>query len=203
MSEDMSKTGSTEDYHLSKATIVHITIAESLKGNFAVTSANPILPRTQITVGPTPYESFFEIHFLSIHLEMSSAPAVAVVGYSGYIGKQVMPYAFDALKEKRIKELRILSRKFDPDALKPLVAKGATTQNASYNSVPSLTQALSGIDVVISTVFESELMRYDGFAGGRLETEQGRPSRGNGWSRRQSIHPVGIWNEPLYLELQR
>lgn len=90
---------------------------------------------------------------------MSSAPAVAVIGYSGYIGKQVMPYAFEALEKKRIKELRILSRKFDPDALKPLVAKGATTQNASYNSLSSLTQALSGIDVVISNAYlEVKLM---------------------------------------------
>jgi len=81
---------------------------------------------------------------------MSSAPAVAVIGYNGYIGKIVMPVAYEALANKRIKELRILSRKFDENALKGLIAKGATTQNASYNNLASLTQALSGIDVVIS-----------------------------------------------------
>jgi uncharacterized protein YbjT (DUF2867 family) len=81
-----------------------------------------------------------------------SAPAVAVIGANGYIGKQVMPIAFEALKQKRIKELRILSRKFDENAIKEVIAKGATTQNASYNNLASLTQALAGIDVVISIV---------------------------------------------------
>ena len=81
----------------------------------------------------------------------SSAPAVAVIGANGYVGKMVMPYLFEALQQKRIKELRILSRKFDENALKGLIAKGATTQNASYHNIPSLTQALAGIDVVIST----------------------------------------------------
>jgi putative NADH-flavin reductase len=82
---------------------------------------------------------------------MSSAPAVAVIGANGYIGKIVMPIAFEALEQKRIKELRILSRKFDANALKGLIAKGATTQNASYNNLASLTQALAGIDIVISS----------------------------------------------------
>jgi NmrA-like family len=82
---------------------------------------------------------------------MSSPPAVAIIGINGYIGKMVTPIAFEALKQKRIKELRILSRKFDPEQLKGLVAEGATTQNASYNNVESLTKALTGIDVVIST----------------------------------------------------
>jgi len=80
----------------------------------------------------------------------SSAPAVAVVGANGYVGKMVMPIAFEALKKKRIRELRILSRKFDENALKGLVAKGATTQNASYNNIEQLTQALAGIDVIVS-----------------------------------------------------
>ena len=80
----------------------------------------------------------------------TTAPAVAVIGYKGYIGGIVMPFAFAALQQKRIKELRILSRKFDANALKGLIAQGATTQNASYNSLASLTQALSGIDVLIS-----------------------------------------------------
>jgi hypothetical protein len=83
-------------------------------------------------------------------MSSSTAPAVAVIGYNGYIGNIVMPIAFEALQQKRIKELRILSRKFDANALKGLIAQGATTQNASYNSLASLTQALSGIDVVIS-----------------------------------------------------
>jgi uncharacterized protein YbjT (DUF2867 family) len=82
----------------------------------------------------------------------SSAPAVAVIGINGFIGKIVMPFAFEALKQKRFKELRILSRKFDENALNGLIAKGATTQNASYNNLASLTQALAGIDIVISIV---------------------------------------------------
>ena len=77
-------------------------------------------------------------------------PAVAVVGANGYIGKMVMPIAYEALKQKQIKELRLLSRKFDPEQLKDIVARGATTQNASYNNLAALTQALTGIDVVIS-----------------------------------------------------
>jgi hypothetical protein len=81
---------------------------------------------------------------------MSSAPAVAVIGVNGFIGKIVMPKAFEALQQKRIKELRILSRKFDENQLKEFIAKGATTQNASYHNLASLTQALRGIDVVIS-----------------------------------------------------
>jgi uncharacterized protein YbjT (DUF2867 family) len=83
----------------------------------------------------------------------SQAPAVAVVGANGYIGQIVMPAAFEALEQKRIKELRILSRKFDADSLKGIIARGATTQNASYNNIASLTQALTGIDVVISILF--------------------------------------------------
>jgi len=98
---------------------------------------------------------------------MSSAPSVAVIGYNGYIGKQVMPVAFEALANKRIRELRILSRKFDANALNGLIAKGATTQNASYNSLTSLTQALSGIDIVISIAYPNwiKLFRYDGISG--------------------------------------
>jgi hypothetical protein len=87
---------------------------------------------------------------ISIVKMSSSAPAVAVVGANGYVGKMVMPIAFEALEKKRIRELRILSRKFDENALKGLVAKGATTQNASYNNIEQLTQALAGIDVIIS-----------------------------------------------------
>lgn len=49
-----------------------------------------------------------------------SAPAIAVVGANGYIGKKVMPIAFEALKQKRFKELRILSRKFDGKKIKML-----------------------------------------------------------------------------------
>src|SRR5262245_45011968 len=102
---------------------------------------------------------------------MSSAPAVAIIGINGYIGKMVTPIAFEALEQKRIKELRILSRKFDPNALKGLIARGATTQNASYNSLESLTRALTGIDIVISTAHFSfprdadSHCRHDGIAG--------------------------------------
>jgi hypothetical protein len=77
----------------------------------------------------------------------------------------VMPIAFQALKEKRIRELRILSRKFDPDALNGIIAAGATTQNASYNSIASLTQALAGIDVVISTLPTPPFFAFVPFAG--------------------------------------
>jgi putative NADH-flavin reductase len=81
----------------------------------------------------------------------STPPAIAVIGFNGLIGKIVMPIAYEALEKKRIRELRVLSRKFDANQLKGIIAKGATTQNASYNSLASLTQALAGIDVVIST----------------------------------------------------
>jgi hypothetical protein len=94
----------------------------------------------------------------------SSGPAVAVIGYRGFIGQMVMPIAFQALKEKRIRELRILSRKFDPDALNGIIAAGATTQNASYNSIASLTQALAGIDVVISILPTAPFLTFVRFA---------------------------------------
>jgi len=104
----------------------------------------------------------------------ATAPAVAVIGHKGYIGSMVLPIAFEALQQKRIKELRILSRKFDANALKGLIAQGATTQNASYNNLASLTQALTGIDVLISTHIVWGAVvdgRYDGLAGRRLEGE--------------------------------
>jgi glutamyl-tRNA reductase len=91
-------------------------------------------------------------------LQMLSAPAVAVIGINGYMGKIITPIAFEALQQKRIKELRILSRKFDENDLKGLIAKGATTQNASYNNLASLTQALAGIDVVISSPLQNILI---------------------------------------------
>lgn len=112
----------------------------------------------------------------------SQAPAVAVIGANGYIGKMVMPIAYEALKQKRIKELRLLSRKFDPEQLKEIVAQGATTQNASYNNIAALTQALTGIDVIVSKSSWRRLrflrtfwliLRHDGSPGQGLEGEQG------------------------------
>ena len=107
----------------------------------------------------------------------SSAPAIAVIGSNGYIGQMVMPCLFEALEQNRIKELRILSRKFDENALKGLIAKGATTQNASYHNIASLTQALAGIDVVISiSLFFQPVStrangRHDGIPGRRFRQE--------------------------------
>ena len=79
----------------------------------------------------------------------SSAPVVPVIGANGYVAKMFIPIAFEALEQKCIKELRFPSRKFDENGLKGLIAKGATTQNCSYNNVKSLTQAPVGIDIVI------------------------------------------------------
>jgi hypothetical protein len=105
----------------------------------------PTVLRLQIVASPNLYFNPL------LDIMSTSAPAVAVIGINGFIGKIVMPFAFEALQQKRIKELRILSRKFDENALNGLIAKGATTQNASYNNLASLTQALAGIDIVIST----------------------------------------------------
>ena len=63
----------------------------------------------------------------------------------------VMPIAFETLQQKRIKELRILSRKFEENAIKKFIAKGDTTQQALYHNIVSLARTLAGIDGVIST----------------------------------------------------
>lgn len=82
---------------------------------------------------------------------MAKAPSIAIVGATGYIGKIVMPFLYEALEQKRIKELRILTRKASPTVEQAAKAKGATVHEVQYNKADTLVKALSGVDVMIST----------------------------------------------------
>lgn len=85
-------------------------------------------------------------------MSSADAPVIAIVGANGYIGKLVVPELFDALKEKRIKELRILTRKASPSLQSTAAENGATVHEVVYSDSASLQKALSGVNVLVSMV---------------------------------------------------
>jgi uncharacterized protein YbjT (DUF2867 family) len=103
----------------------------------------------------------------------SEAPVIAIVGATGYIGKLVTPELYNALKEKRIKELRILTRKVSPALEKTALEHGATAHEVVYSDSSSLQKALSGVDVLISISYllVDVDRRYDGSSGVGLGTK--------------------------------
>src|SRR5579859_3828301 len=84
-------------------------------------------------------------------MSSAKAPVIAIVGANGYIGKLVTPELYTALKEKRIKELRILTRKASPVLQKNASEHGAMVHEVVYSDSSSLQKALTGVDVLIST----------------------------------------------------
>jgi uncharacterized protein YbjT (DUF2867 family) len=82
---------------------------------------------------------------------MSKSPSIAVIGANGYIGKLVVPYLYDALKQNRISELRILTRSVNAADEKAANTKGASMKQVTYSQPDTLLKALTGVDVVIST----------------------------------------------------
>jgi uncharacterized protein YbjT (DUF2867 family) len=82
---------------------------------------------------------------------MSKSPVVAVIGANGYIGRLVVPTLYEALNDKRISELRILSRKVSADDEKTASANGAAMHQITYSDPETLVKALTGVDVLIST----------------------------------------------------
>jgi uncharacterized protein YbjT (DUF2867 family) len=79
-----------------------------------------------------------------------AAPVVAIVGATGYVGKLVIPWLLDAVEKGRIKEVRVLSRR-------PGQVKGAKTYVVNYDDEKSLDEALSGANVLLSTLRQAPL----------------------------------------------
>lgn len=86
-------------------------------------------------------------------MSSAKAPVIAIVGVNGYIGKLVTPELYNALKEKRIKELRILTREASTALQKAASEHGATVHEVVYSDSSSLAKALAGVDVLISILF--------------------------------------------------
>jgi uncharacterized protein YbjT (DUF2867 family) len=86
-------------------------------------------------------------------MSSAKAPVIAIVGVNGYIGKLVTPELYNALKEKRIKELRILTREASTALQKAASEHGATVHEVVYSDSGSLAKALAGVDVLISILF--------------------------------------------------
>jgi NmrA-like family len=81
---------------------------------------------------------------------MSKCPSIAVIGANGYIGKLVVPYLYDALKNNRLRELRILTRSVNAADENFAKAKGGSVHQVTYSQPETLVEALTGVDVVIS-----------------------------------------------------
>lgn len=63
-----------------------------------------------------------------------SSPVVAVIGSTGYVGKCLMPDFLDACKERKLKELRVLTsqKKINEELVQSYVKAGAkVTENTT------------------------------------------------------------------------
>jgi putative NADH-flavin reductase len=81
---------------------------------------------------------------------MSKSPSIAVICANGYIGKLVVLYLYDAIKESRNSDLRILTRSNAAEE-KAANTKGTSMQQVTYSQPDTPVKVLSGVDVVIST----------------------------------------------------
>ena|SRR5579862_2773703 len=102
----------------------------------------------------------------------AKAPSIAVVGANGYVGKLVVPCLSEALKQKRIKELKFLTRKSSPALEKAASENGASVCEVDYSNTDSIVKAVTGVDVLISRLLRFAVdCRHDGISGFRLGTE--------------------------------
>ncbi|ODN00925.1 Isoflavone reductase-like protein [Orchesella cincta] len=86
--------------------------------------------------------------------KMTDPPVVAVIGSTGYVGKCVMPSFLNSLKDGKLKELRVLTapEKLNSEIIQSYVSAGAKAISVDYKQVSSVTTALNGVDVVVSTL---------------------------------------------------
>ncbi|CAE6355205.1 unnamed protein product [Rhizoctonia solani] len=81
---------------------------------------------------------------------MSEVNVIAVAGASGYVGK---PIADELLKAGNL-EVRILTRKsgVNGSEVQAFKARGASVHGVNYEDETELTEALKGVDIVLSTL---------------------------------------------------
>ena len=84
---------------------------------------------------------------------ITDLPSLAIVGATGYIGKNVLREAIEALHAGRIRSIRVLSSQ----SQRPVVLKqDSEFYTVDYNAIPSIGDALRGADILISTAGMTE-----------------------------------------------
>jgi hypothetical protein len=80
----------------------------------------------------------------------SKGPIVTLFGASGYLGKWVAGPFLEALKDGKLQELRLPTRRLDDKIIQGFVARGAKAFKVDFNEKASLETVLKGTDIVIS-----------------------------------------------------
>ncbi|KAL7273859.1 hypothetical protein RUND412_003257 [Rhizina undulata] len=85
---------------------------------------------------------------------MSPAPAlsVAILGATGFIGREITPIFLSALRSHEIACLNILTRNATGIAFEAFKAKGARIYEVDFYNKDSVVEGLKGVDVLISAM---------------------------------------------------